>query len=72
VIQLSKKEKKLKLGSDKKQKEATIGFEEIVRKLITYEKPIVFHNGIFDILYIYQQFIDVLPDDIYHFQNQVN
>ena len=42
-------------------------FEEIIKVLIQYEKPLIFHNGIYDILLIYQQFIEDLPKNIYEF-----
>ncbi len=37
---------------DEKQ-ESFIGFEEVIKYLINYKKPIILHNSLFDLLYLY-------------------
>ena len=39
-----------------------MGFSLIVEELIKAKKSIVGHNMIYDIIYLYNQFIDELPD----------
>jgi CAF1 family ribonuclease len=38
-----------------------MGFSLIVEMLIEAKKPIVGHNMMFDIIYLYNQFVDELP-----------
>ncbi len=39
-----------------------MGFSAVIEALIAAKKPIVGHNMIYDIIYLYNQFIDDLPD----------
>ena len=38
-----------------------MGFAQVVEELIAAKKPIIGHNMIYDIIYLYNQFIDDLP-----------
>ena len=39
-----------------------LGFSLVVQELIKFKKPLVGHNMFLDILFLYHQFIDDLPD----------
>lgn len=39
-----------------------MGFSLVVDELIKSKKPLIGHNMIYDIIYLYNQFIDELPD----------
>lgn len=43
----------------------------VVQELINAKKPIVGHNMIYDIIYLYNQFIDDLPETYTEFINKV-
>jgi poly(A)-specific ribonuclease len=47
--------------------ESEMGFSLVVEELIKAKKPIVGHNMIYDIIYLYNQFIDELPDTYNNF-----
>jgi hypothetical protein len=38
-----------------------MGFSLVVEELIKAKKPIIGHNMIYDVIYLYNQFIDDLP-----------
>lgn len=40
-----------------------MGFSLVVEELIKAKKPIIGHNMIYDIVYLYNQFIDKLPEE---------
>ena len=42
--------------------EREMGFSLIVEELISAKKPIIGHNMIYDIIYLYNQFIAELPE----------
>ena len=42
--------------------EQEMGFSAVIHELISAKKPIIGHNMIYDIIYLYNQFIDDLPD----------
>ena len=44
-----------------------MGFSLVVDELIRARKPIIGHNMIYDIIYLYNQFIDDLPDTYLEF-----
>jgi poly(A)-specific ribonuclease len=44
-----------------------MGFSLVVKALINAKKPIVGHNMIYDIIYLYNQFIDTLPTNYQEF-----
>jgi len=48
-----------------------MGFSLIVEELIKAKKPIIGHNMIYDIIYLYNQFIDDLPETYPEFINKV-
>lgn len=43
------------------QQAAEEGLQRIISTIVDYEKPIVVHNGLLDILHIHDKFIDTLP-----------
>lgn len=49
-----------------------MGFTRVVEMLIESRRPMVGHNMIHDLVYIYNQFIDVLPDTYINFAEQLN
>lgn len=48
-----------------------MGFSLVVEELIKAKKPIVGHNMIYDVLYLYNQFIDDLPPTYHEFIKEV-
>lgn len=48
-----------------------MGFSLVVEMLAEAKKPIVGHNMIYDILYLYNQFVDELPDTYIDFITKV-
>jgi len=47
-----------------------IGFSQVIRELIKHRKPFVGHNMFLDMLFIYSQFIDELPDTLQEFREK--
>jgi poly(A)-specific ribonuclease len=47
-----------------------MGFSAVIESLIAAKKPIVGHNMIYDIIYLYNQFIDDLPDTYNEFTHK--
>lgn len=41
-----------------------LGFTKIFRLLIQYKKPLVVHNGIMDLMYLYEKFYEPLPSKL--------
>ena len=69
MLTLAKVKKTKQIKNENQSDSNSIGFEQIIKLLIDYKKPIVIHNGIFDIMYTYNQFISDLPDSVDEFQN---
>lgn len=44
-----------------------MGFSLVVEMMINAKKPIIGHNMIYDIIYLYNQFIDDLPNTYIEF-----
>ena len=44
-----------------------MGFSLVVEELIEAKKPIIGHNMMHDIIYLYNQFIDKLPEEYSEF-----
>lgn len=44
-----------------------MGFSLVVEELANAKKPIIGHNMSYDIIYLYNQFIDTLPDSYSEF-----
>ncbi|CDW79233.1 poly-specific ribonuclease parn-like domain-containing protein 1-like [Stylonychia lemnae] len=44
-----------------------IGFSKVIEELINSKKPLVGHNMLFDMMFLYQQFIDELPPTLKEF-----
>jgi poly(A)-specific ribonuclease len=47
-----------------------MGFSLVVEALIKAQKPIIGHNMIYDIIYLYNQFIGPLPANYADFTNE--
>ena len=64
-VEESKEEKKEFNSKDAKEDlfNYELGFTQIIKAMIEAKKPIVGHNCMYDCLYIYNQFIDKLPDN---------
>jgi hypothetical protein len=60
---------KEKIASDMYHTE--MGFSVVVEELIRSKKPIVGHNMIYDIIYLYNQFVDDLPQTYSEFIKHV-
>ena len=48
-----------------------MGFSLVVDMLVQARKPIIGHNMIYDVIYLYNQFIDDLPDTYAEFSKKV-
>jgi poly(A)-specific ribonuclease len=48
-----------------------MGFSLVVEELIKAKKPIIGHNMIYDVIYLYNQFIDDLPPTYLEFIAEV-
>lgn len=61
---------------DKTQMETDLeeqrGFSQVIELIIENKKPIVGHNCLFDLVRIYQQFIDDLPSTLERFRSQLH
>ena len=44
-----------------------IGFSKVIEEIIRSKKPLIGHNMFLDMLFIYQQFIDDLPNSLGEF-----
>ena len=44
-----------------------MGFALVVEELIKAKKPLIGHNMIYDIIYLYNQFVDDLPQTYLEF-----
>ena len=44
-----------------------MGFSLVVKEMISAKKPIIGHNCMYDLLYLYNQFIDELPSTFNEF-----
>lgn len=49
-----------------------LGFTKIFRLLIEHKKPLVFHNGLMDLMFLYEKFHEPLPDTVAEFKTKVN
>jgi poly(A)-specific ribonuclease len=71
-----KEEKKKDDGEINKELEELFdmeyGFTSIIEAMMDCGKPVVGHNMVYDILYIYNQFIGELPDTFRDFIIQVS
>lgn len=54
-----------------KQLERARGFASVMECLTTCNKPVVGHNMLLDLAYLYQQFIGSLPASVDEFREQV-
>ena len=44
-----------------------IGFSKVIEEIIIAKKPLVGHNMFLDLLFIWQQFVDDLPETLAEF-----
>jgi hypothetical protein len=49
-----------------------LGFTRIFRLIVQFKKPLIFHNGFMDILFLYEKFYEPLPETFGLFKNRVN
>ena len=56
----------------KKIIDVLLGFTKIFRLLVEHKKPVVFHNGFMDIMFLYEKFNEPLPDTVGEFKTKVN
>ena len=49
-----------------------MGFTKVIEEIIQSKKPLVGHNMMFDIMFLYQQFIDDLPETLSEFFAKVS
>ncbi len=42
----------------------SIGFSKVIQEMIMAKKPLVGHNMMLDIMFVYYQFIDDIPDTL--------
>jgi poly(A)-specific ribonuclease len=49
-----------------------MGFSLVVQMLIDAKKPLIGHNMMYDIIYVYGQFIDDLPETYQEFITRVS
>jgi len=54
-----------------RQQERAKGFASVMQCLTTCNKPVVGHNMLLDLTYLYQQFIGNLPASVDEFREQV-
>lgn len=45
----------------------SIGFSKVIEEMIIAKKPLVGHNMMLDIMFVYYQFIDDLPETLHDF-----
>ncbi|CAF0716460.1 unnamed protein product [Brachionus calyciflorus] len=55
-----------------KMTDSHLGFTKIFRLLVQYKKPLVVHNGIMDLMYLYEKFHDTLPSTLKKFKEEIN
>ena len=49
-----------------------LGFTKIFEKIWEYKIKVIAHNGLFDLLYIYQSFVGDLPEDYFEFKKNIH
>ncbi len=49
-----------------------LGFTKIFRLIVQYKKPLIFHNGYSDLLFMYEKFYEPLPDTYAEFKRNIN
>ena len=49
-----------------------MGFSMVIKAMIEAKKPLIGHNCMYDCLYIYNQFVDKLPDNYAEFVTKWN
>ena len=64
-----------KLEKERKEEESlteAIGFAKVIQLIIKYQKPIVGHNVLLDLLHTFNQFIEPLPKDYKSFKESIH
>jgi len=49
-----------------------LGFTKIFRLIVQYKKPLIFHNGFSDLLFLYEKFHEPLPKTYAEFKKNIN
>lgn len=52
--------------------EDALGFTRIIDFLAEQKKPIISHNGIMDLMFLYDKFYKPLPDNVNEFKAGIN
>ena len=71
-ISVSKMDKLEKERKDEEALTEAIGFSNVVKLIIKYEKPIVGHNLLLDLMHTFNQFIEPLPNDYKGFKESIH
>lgn len=77
IIEKVSKEKRQELNKSdpneiKRIIDMMLGFTKVFRLLIQYKKPVIFHCGFMDLMFMYEKFHEPLPDSIGEFKHKVN
>jgi poly(A)-specific ribonuclease len=49
-----------------------LGFTKVFRLLVEFKKPLVVHNGLMDLLFLYEKFHEPLPETFHAFKKDIN
>ncbi|CAG2163274.1 unnamed protein product [Oppiella nova] len=71
-VSVSKVDKLVKERKDEESLTEAIGFSKIIQLLIKYQKPIIGHNVLLDLMHTFNQFIEPLPNDYKTFRNLIH
>lgn len=78
IVEKISKERRDELNISDKENEIKkiidllLGFTKIFRLLIEHKKPLIFHNGFMDLMFLYEKFYEPLPDTVGEFKTKVN
>ena len=67
--ELRKKEREERMA---KARAEELGFTQVIELLSESKKPVILHNGLLDLMYMYQQFFAPLPDSYEDFKKVIN
>mmetsp|Transcript_37222 Transcript_37222/g.60266 ORF Transcript_37222/g.60266 Transcript_37222/m.60266 type:complete len:483 (+) Transcript_37222:306-1754(+) len=73
INEQEKAERKCKQEEEQRKKLlAKLGFRRVFKLLAASKRPIVFHNGLFDLLFLYTHFEGNLPEDVNAFKTKLH
>lgn len=78
VIEKITKQKRDELNQSENENEIRqmidmlLGFTKVFRLIVQFKKPLVFHNGFMDLLFMYEKFVEPLPETMKEFTRNVN